>query len=83
MGVGEGVLGFGVAVGPPTGGAVGDGVGEAVAVAVAVAVSVGVGVGVGVGLAVVRVKERAVQEDGTAAFGFEVGAVGATGCCLN
>lgn len=73
FGLGVGVL-VGVKVG---GGAVGAGVGDGVGD------GVGVGVAVAVLVAAAKVNERAVQDDGTAAAGFEVGAVGATGCCLN
>lgn len=75
-------MGVGVPA-PPTGGAVGAGVFVGVGVGDGVAVGVGVGGGVGVGDGVVRVKDKAVHEEGTAASGFEVGAVGATGCCLS
>ena len=83
-GVGDLVaVGFGVAVDPPTGGAV---VGGAVVGGAVVGGAVVGGAVVGgavVGGAVVRVKERAVQAVGTFASGIEVGTFGATGCCLN
>lgn len=68
-------VGVGVAVGVLVGLPVGVGVGEPVGVAVGVAVGLPVGVA--------SVKVRAVQAWGAAALGWLVGAVGATGCCLN
>jgi len=65
----------GVAVGLSDGVAVGDPVG--------VAVAVGVAVGLPVGEGVVSVNVKAVQLTGAAASGSLVGAVGATGSCLN
>jgi len=86
-------VGVGVAVDDAVGDGVADAVGvgvgddEPLGVGVADPVGVGVadpeGVGVGLGLSPVSVKVNWVQEAGGAAFGSEVGAVGATGCCLN
>lgn len=65
----------GVDVGLPVGVAVGDVDG--------VGVGLPDGVGVGLPLGVVSVNVKAVQPTGAAASGLLVGAVGATGSCLN
>ena len=78
----------GVEVGVDVGDAVGlaDGLGDGLGLTPGLGEGVGVGVGVSVpgpGEGLVKVNVRAVQELGTAASGFDSGAVGATACCLS
>jgi len=77
-------LSDGVAVGLPVGVAVGLSDGVAVGLPVGVAVGLSDGVAVGLPVGVVSVNVRAVQLSAVvAACGWLVGAVGATGSCLN
>lgn len=80
--VGAGVL-VGVGVLGPAGTGVGEGVGDGEGVGEGVGDGVGEGVAVAVAVDAVKVKDRAVHEEGTAAAGLDVGAVGATASCLN